>query len=1385
MATYRLPMGFAGNLRTLSLPEVVQTLARIQATGVLRLARSDGKCDVMFEQGQIIGVASRAGSERQALLNRMIIDGKLDANAAAALSASGSESQVVQVLIDQKLVNDEDVHEARQRQAEEELHDLCTWDAADFVFIDAAPEEPDAMQLVQKYGTLGLTFNTGSLLMEAARRMDEWNRIREKLPHGTYVMGVADGMEEKLTEAGTDYPALAVVPLIDAIRTIDDIVKDAMAPRLEVYQVLEDLLEQGLICALNRDDIIAHADYWQEQQNHELAARLFRRALAYDSKDKDTFAKLGACLEHLGEGQEAAACFGQMAIGLLDDGEHQRATEYAAHAVSLMPRETTLRLTLARCNLMTGDEVSAVGELREVAKIYLDDGQLEDARGTCLKILDISRQDEFARRELARIFSRVEHDHQSEDVVVCVQCGVVNHREATTCTGCKASLQLSCLACGRVVAVSDPLCIFCGADPHAGGGHRRAGGSPTTSRIIRRGDQRRAPAPVIAAAVAEGNEAGTSSPSEVLRSGDKGTAYWRDQLDRNLKIARAHEEAGHLEEALTAWREVSKVQLDNADLLVHIRELESRVNQESIERNIERGHSFRRTRHYWKALRAYRDALRAMSSDDPRLVPVQEVLARTEQDQRRIAIIYGAAGAVLLVLGVIAARPYVQSYSFGKQALIAQGRIDELTTAVPESAGDQIRTLDDTMETLAGDADRIRGVMGTTAKSRIGELRASLYAVRLRLSGVLLDHLEKAIGEGRAVEAEQLSTTYTRDFGGDLQPDRFNRAKIALAALKRQLRVREDESKAAPLRLEAAKAFEKDGRLADAVTAYRELTTSANPEVASESVAGLKRQEKTELAQVELWKRVVAMPTTDLQAAREALASEEVVRMAQAWNHEGDRLRLLRETEARLQSATQAFTVLGSEPTSVQIQAFLAAHGAAPEAARARTMLSQAQSRTEAKDRAMEAYKAHMEARHWAEAWQTGRDLVAAHGRLLSPGQVLLPQVVESSPAGATVTWKGREVGRTPLVLTYVPGDDGDITLSLAGWKPLTAKMSAVAEDWRWAAMLIRSEAWRTDLGGAVDTLATLPDGRFLAQAGDGLAALDGRGTILWRHALGSDDLSGGRIRLAHSPAILPDGRGLIGLPGHDAVILDVQGNPTQRFQTNAEVRGRPLVYTNDAYGAQPRIAMAAESLWTGPVGGELSRIPLPAAALAGPVAIDRRLDAVLVMVLVDGRLIGIEESTKAQAWPALGLQASDVGQLITAGPGQVAVVLDGGRLALIRLTGEGATLAWTQVLKGSAVGDPVVNGATLAVSAGRVVHRFGINGSALAAVPLASPASSAPALDGDLGAVGCQDGTLVVWKGERILWTTPCGAPVTSVTLLPKLVVAGLGDGRILAYAR
>ena len=88
-------MGFAGNLSTLSLVEVLQTINRIRATGVLRLASAEAGRDVVFKEGEIIGVAFRSGEERQALLRRLILLGKIDAATAATISSSGKDSSTI------------------------------------------------------------------------------------------------------------------------------------------------------------------------------------------------------------------------------------------------------------------------------------------------------------------------------------------------------------------------------------------------------------------------------------------------------------------------------------------------------------------------------------------------------------------------------------------------------------------------------------------------------------------------------------------------------------------------------------------------------------------------------------------------------------------------------------------------------------------------------------------------------------------------------------------------------------------------------------------------------------------------------------------------------------------------------------------------------------------------------------------------------------------------------------------------------------------------------------------------------------------------------------------------------------------------------------------
>ena len=1392
-------MGFAGNLRTLSLPEVVQTLGRIQATGILRLAADEGHRDVVFDQGVIIGVEFSEGAERQALLQRMIMQGKLDATAAAAISATGSETQVVRSLVEQGLVSEDEVNEAQAGQAEEELISLCTWEAADFVFHDAGPEEPEASELVEKYSKLGLTINSGSLLMEAARRMDEWARLKEKLPDPSIVLGVANGQDEGIAKASAEYPAIAVVPLIDAVRTIEDIVDDAVVTRLDVYAVLVELLDLKLVCQLSREDLIAHADFWKEQHNNQLAARLYRRALTLFPADSETQIKLGACLEYIGDSDEAAQCYGQLARGCLDEGDPGRASEFARHAVSLRPADPKLRQILGRCHFMRGDTVAAVAELKEIVKIYLDLGQLEDARGTCLKILEISKSDEYARRELARIFSRVENDQQSEDVVVCVQCGTVNHREGQNCTECKASLQLTCLSCGRVVSVSDKLCIFCGANPHAGAGARRSGGSPTTSRIINRSAGRRQPASNLVSAVQASADSKKperqGSGQRPVAGADGGTHggppmsasdRWRQDLDKHLGTARANEEAGNFEAALGAWREVATLQPDNPQVLSHIKELEIQVNQLAVEHHIDQGHRFARTRHSWKAAKSYRTALHLMSTDDPRARPVSEALVRAERDQRKIGVLYGAAALVILVCGFLAGRPYFQIHRFNGVVEGIAPRIASLPDLPPAQLAEEMTGIRTALDQLTEDAERIRGAYGDKAKREVNEQLSMFSAQRGIAASRSLDAIAKMLQARNAQEVERMVTAHDANFGIDFEPQRLQQHKDGLAELKRQLKIQTDERQVAPKKLLAAKKHEEENHLGSAIDGFRELAKSNAPEVATEAQAAIARLEPKEQVFLASWNQALALGNTDLVRCDQALAA--VADQARLWGKEAEQLRLRQEAQSRLKAAEVAYAALPADASTSQLETFIATHGAAPQVQQARAKLGSLQSRLQGRDQALTLFKQQLDARQYEQAWHTGRDLVNGYGNLLQPGQVVLPLMIESLPSGAAVSLRGKAVGKTPVLVGWKPsyagqpGDDGDLVVSATGWKPSTIALRDANSSWRLQVSLQREPLWQISLGKAVGAAHRMPDGSALILAGDALASLDMAGRVRWRHGLGTDELGGGRARLAHAPAVFPDGRLAFGLPNKDVAIIDAQGNALGQITTNQEVRGRPLVYTNDVFGADVRVAVASDAILSGAVGADPLRIPLASPAIAGPLALDRDLDKVLILGTVSGHLIGVLEQPKKVVW-SLDLQATDISQLLPVTDNLVVTVLDGSKVAAIQVRPDLAAVSWSHQLRSPVVGEPALTANGIVVASGSSVLRFGRDGTMPQAWALPSPAASPAAAAGDIVAVGTQAGTLHVFRGEQQLWMTPCGSPVTAVVVMKDRVIAGLQDGTVLAF--
>jgi hypothetical protein len=509
---------------------------------------------------------------------------------------------------------------------------------------------------------------------------------------------------------------------------------------------------------------------------------------------------------------------------------------------------------------------------------------------------------------------------------------------------------------------------------------------------------------------------------------------------------------------------------------------------------------------------------------------------------------------------------------------------------------------------------------------------------------------------------------------------------------------------------------------------------------------------------------------------------------ARLWGKEGEQVSLRQEIAQQSKAAEQAYSVLPVNASEAQLESFITAHSAAPQMALAKVRLSALQSRIQGRDRVLAAFRQQMEARHYALAWQTGRDLINGFGPLLQPGEVQLPLVIESIPVGATVSIAGKVIGSTPMVTTWKPayagkeGDAGELTIAAPGWNPMTVNLRDAGQQWQLSRNLSRHSVWQLALGKSVSAAYVMQDGSVLMLAGDTLAsvALDGR--IRWRHGMGSEDADSGRTRLPYAPAEFADGRLAFGLPTKDVAIIDARGNLLGTMPTQGEVRGRPLVYTNDVFGADTRLAVAADAIFAGAVGAVPLRIPLTAAAVAGPLALDKDLDKVLIVGTVAGHLLGILEQSRKTLWD-IDLQASDISQLLPLSDNLIVTVLDGSKVVAIQVRPEVAAVSWSQQLKAPAVGEPAVTTDGIVVAAGLAVMRYGRDGTTATPWLLPTPASSPVSASGDLVAVGTQGGTLHVFKGEQPLWVTPCGQTVTAVAVCKNRIIVGLVDGSVLAF--
>jgi tetratricopeptide (TPR) repeat protein len=234
-------MAIEGPLKELHIHDVFQLLDLGRKTVVLcvtsELRQNSGM--VYFERGAV--VAAEIRSNPHPLGTLLMRNGKIseaDLARARDMQTLGDTRRLGDILVDVGAINRRELERLVRQQVQEVIFELMNWSEGYFSFEESAAPRLSAEATVR--------IQSESLLMEAARRIDEWSRIETRVPH----LGVVP----RLADADSQHGLLDLTPLewevvasVDGARDVRALAEAVGRPEFEVARTIFGLSSTGVI----------------------------------------------------------------------------------------------------------------------------------------------------------------------------------------------------------------------------------------------------------------------------------------------------------------------------------------------------------------------------------------------------------------------------------------------------------------------------------------------------------------------------------------------------------------------------------------------------------------------------------------------------------------------------------------------------------------------------------------------------------------------------------------------------------------------------------------------------------------------------------------------------------------------------------------------------------------------------------------------------------------------------------------------------------------------------------------------------------------------------------------------------------------------------------
>ncbi|MHC4937407.1 MAG: DUF4388 domain-containing protein [Planctomycetota bacterium] len=376
-------MAFNGDLTNISLFDVFQTLNSNQQTGVLVLQRAGVTKKIFISPEGVRIFFTRSG--RHLRLGEIFIKrGRVSAQDVEILLMQQKQDYrpLGELLVESGKVTEQEMEHTLRYHAEDEIYEMFGWETGTFSFFDGETDVDHANTPLSE-----VLLDPGHLCLEAARRLDAMERLRELVPSN------ADFFVQSGAEIDRDMNSPSAVAVFDALVEPMDVdeLRDMVGMSLQnVLTALVQLVEDNLVRSLELAELVEEGRKSRVLADYDRAAKLLGLAHERDPSDSAVLEDCVRVLEHLDDPKRLAAMLAKLGVARARAGDYGTAVDQLERALRQAPGNTEALIALRDCFAALGDGERAAEVSLRIARSCAEEQDIDGAVEACRTGLEIS-----------------------------------------------------------------------------------------------------------------------------------------------------------------------------------------------------------------------------------------------------------------------------------------------------------------------------------------------------------------------------------------------------------------------------------------------------------------------------------------------------------------------------------------------------------------------------------------------------------------------------------------------------------------------------------------------------------------------------------------------------------------------------------------------------------------------------------------------------------------------------------------------------------------------------------------------------------------------------------------------------------------------------------